>query len=100
MPRWRFEAMIGRRIEELAYPFGHHDDRVREATLAAGFTTAYSFTNGRVSLGADLLRLPRLTMHQGLTRSRLLHQLNRLPGDWPAEVDSQAHDHHVTTVVD
>lgn len=98
VPRWRFESMIGRRVDELAYPFGHHDARVREAAVAAGFLTAYSFTNGRVT-AANLLRLPRLTMHQGLTRAKLLHQLSRLQGDWPGEEAIGPHEHDLNPTV-
>jgi peptidoglycan/xylan/chitin deacetylase (PgdA/CDA1 family) len=42
------------------YPDGAHDERVRRAVAAAGFTVAFTVEAGRVSTGTDRFRLPRL----------------------------------------
>lgn len=76
--------LLGVDVSELAYPYGHHDARVRDAVHAAGYTTAYTFLNGRVQTGAQQLLLPRLTMHQGLTPPLFAHHLSRIGSDWPA----------------
>ncbi len=96
VPRERLEQAVGRAVDELAYPFGHHDARVRDAARAAGYTTAYSFLNGRVTGDADPWQLPRLTMHQGLTPARLVHQLSRRVQDWPPTQHPAVHPHAVT----
>jgi peptidoglycan/xylan/chitin deacetylase (PgdA/CDA1 family) len=36
------ESQLGRRCSELAYPYGEHDVRVRNATRAAGYVRAYA----------------------------------------------------------
>ncbi|WP_148611761.1 polysaccharide deacetylase family protein [Nocardioides rubriscoriae] len=89
--RAELEDVTGHRITQFAYPFGHHDRAVREAVEAAGFTAAYTFLNGRITLGDDLLRLPRLTMGAHHTRARLAYHLGRSPASWP--------DHQLDRVV-
>lgn len=84
----------GRPVTELAYPFGHHDPRVRDAAQQAGYTTGYSFLNGRVGPASPLLWLPRLTMHQGVGPARLRHQLARRGSDWPEAHRSPVHGPH------
>lgn len=81
---------------ELAYPFGHHDPRVRDAVRAAGYATGWTFLNGRVVPDLDPWVLPRLTMHQGLTPGRLAWQLSRRAGDWPDSTMPVVHPHAVT----
>lgn len=88
--------MAGRDVDEIAYPYGHHDGRVREAVRAAGFTTGYTFLNGRVTHDCDRLKLPRITMHEGLTAPRLAHQLSRRARDWPDHQQRTVHQHAET----
>lgn len=92
-PRSRLEDLTGRAISELAYPYGHVDERVREATLEAGYTSAYVFHNGRVLASDHPYGLPRLTMHEGQNRVRLLHQLSRRAGWWPEPAQPEMHPH-------
>lgn len=92
-PRERLAELGGRPVDELAYPFGHYDPRVREAAREAGYRTAYTFLNGRVTSDADRWRLPRLTMHQGIGPLRLAHQLSRRALDWPANDLERVHPH-------
>jgi peptidoglycan/xylan/chitin deacetylase (PgdA/CDA1 family) len=75
--------LIGRPVDLLAYPFGHHDDQVRSAARAAGYRAAFTFLNGRVELGQDPFRLPRLTMGAHHSRARLAYHLGRPAGSWP-----------------
>lgn len=81
--RHRLEDLLGRPIDLLAYPFGHHDARVREATAAAGYRCAYSFLNGRVTTGCDPFQLPRLNMWPGQGRARMAYHLARPASSWP-----------------
>lgn len=92
-PRERLEDLAGRPVVQLAYPFGHYDPRVRDAVRAAGYSTAYTFMNGRVTSDADAWQLPRLTMHQGIEPLRLAHQLCRRADDWPVNDLPEFHAH-------
>lgn len=92
-PRERMEDLVGRAVDELAYPFGHYDPRVRDAARSAGYRTAYTFLNGRVTTDADRWQLPRITMHQGIGPLRLAHQLSRCALDWPRNDMEEVHPH-------
>lgn len=81
--RAEIEQLVGHPVEVFAYPFGHHDERVRDAVREAGFTAAYTFLNGRVEGAEDPLRLPRFTMGRHHDRVRLAYHLARPPGSWP-----------------
>jgi peptidoglycan/xylan/chitin deacetylase (PgdA/CDA1 family) len=81
--RQALEDLLGRPVAHFAYPFGHHDGRVRHAVLEAGYRAAFTFVNGRITADLDLLRLPRLTMHDGVRRLRFARWLARPPGGWP-----------------
>lgn len=70
-------------VDAFAYPFGHYDQPVLEAMRAAGYRAGFSFLNGRVSLGLDRLRLPRLTMGVHSSAARLSYHLMRSPDSWP-----------------
>jgi len=85
--------LLGQDVAELAYPFGHHDARVRERARAAGYTTGYTFLNGRVVRGANPWRLPRLTMHQRLTAPLVAHHLARTADAWPHVEQPVVHPH-------
>lgn len=91
--RAELTELAGGAVAELAYPYGHHDQRVRDAAAHAGFTTGYSFLNGRVVASAPALHLPRLTMHQGVGPVRLAHQLARRAADWPQAYLDECHPH-------
>ncbi|HWJ44915.1 MAG TPA: polysaccharide deacetylase family protein, partial [Gaiellaceae bacterium] len=66
--RSRVEHELGRPCRVLAYPFGEHDARVREAARAAGYQSAYAL---RARLGDDFAR-PRLDLYRRHTRFRTL----------------------------
>lgn len=63
----RIEAELARPCPDFAYPFGEHDERVREAVRAAGYERAYS-----LSTAAGRLALPRLDLYQRERTPRLL----------------------------
>jgi peptidoglycan/xylan/chitin deacetylase (PgdA/CDA1 family) len=77
------EDVVGGPIDHLAYPFGHHDERVRAAARRAGYQAGYTFLDGRVEPGVDRYRLPRLTMYGGHHRVRLAYHLARPSWSWP-----------------
>lgn len=76
-------AVVGAPVDLLAYPFGHHDDRVRAAARTAGYRAGFTFLNGRIEPDQDRFRLPRFTMGPHHRRLRLAHHLARVPGSWP-----------------
>lgn len=82
----------GRTADLFAYPYGHHDPRVRAAVAAAGYLAAYTFLNGHVTGREDPQRLPRLTAGPRLTPARLAYHLARPASSWP--------DHQADTVLD
>ena len=84
-------AWTGSSVDLVAYPSGHHDDRVRLAAERAGFRAGFTFLNGRISPSDDPFRLPRLTMGSHLSPARLRHQLLRSGRSWP--------DHQLARVV-
>jgi peptidoglycan/xylan/chitin deacetylase (PgdA/CDA1 family) len=57
-------AAAGLRSEPvLAYPYGHHDERVRGAAIDADYRLAYTTHVGRNGAGTDPWRLRRITIH-------------------------------------
>jgi len=58
--RAELEEMLGRPVMVFAYPFGHHDERVRSLVRRAGFDAACSVEPGRNRLAVDPFRLRRL----------------------------------------
>ena len=85
------EDLLGTEVDQLAYPFGHHDPAVREQAAAAGYRAAYSFLNGRVGATDDAFRLPRMTMGRHHDRWRWRYHLARPSATWP--------DHQLDRVV-
>ena len=66
--RDELETALGRPVRCFAYPGGAHDDRVVEATRAAGYELAFTTLPGRNGWDDDPLRLKRRTVgrHHGL----------------------------------
>lgn len=81
--RHELEHLIGRPVDLLAYPSGHHDGIVRAEAAAAGYRAACTFANGRVTSATDPHRLPRLTMGVHHHRARLAVHLSRAAATWP-----------------
>jgi peptidoglycan/xylan/chitin deacetylase (PgdA/CDA1 family) len=75
--RVRIEDELGRPCRLLAYPYGEHDARVREAAREAGYEAAFALADGSWS---DRLRLRRVGLYTSGTG--LSFRLKTLP---PAE---------------
>lgn len=54
----------------LAYPSGSYDERVRGIAGGVGYRAAFATTRGLVSAAADILALPRLGVHDDVSRTR------------------------------
>ena len=65
------EDRLGRPCEDLAYPYGEHDERVRAAVRAAGYRRAYALRGSR----SDAYAAPRLDLYRRHTVPRTLLRL-------------------------
>ncbi len=65
------EDRLGRPCEDLAYPYGEHDERVRAAARAAGYRRAYALRGSR----SDAYAAPRLDLYRRHTVPRTLLRL-------------------------
>lgn len=54
------EDLLGAPVTQFCYPYGDMDDRVAEATRAAGYAAATTTRRGRALIGTDLWSLPRV----------------------------------------
>lgn len=68
------EENLGAPVRGLAYPYGYSSSMVRREARAAGYGYGYAVGNAVTRPGADLFRLPRLTVH----RSTDLSEFRRL----------------------
>lgn len=89
--RKRLEDVVQRRVDLLAYPYGHHDPHVRAAARETGYRAACTFLNGRFTTSVDAYQIPRLTMDTQ-SRARLAYHVSRPASSWP--------DHQLDTVSD
>jgi peptidoglycan/xylan/chitin deacetylase (PgdA/CDA1 family) len=89
--RTRLEDLAQQPVDLLAYPYGHHDQRVRAEARASGFRAACTFLNGRFTNRVDPYRIPRLTMN-GQDHARLAYHVARRASSWP--------DHQLDVVLD
>ena len=83
----RHTELFGGDPSLLAYPFGHHDARVRAAARDLGFRAGFTFLNGRARPNDDPFKLPRLAVWRGMRSLTLARHLARQPDAWP---DNQA----------
>jgi peptidoglycan/xylan/chitin deacetylase (PgdA/CDA1 family) len=65
------EDRLGRSCEDLAYPYGEHDQRVRAGARAAGYRRAYALRGSR----SDAYAAPRLDLYRRHTVPRTLLRL-------------------------
>jgi polysaccharide deacetylase len=65
------EDRLGRPCDDLAYPYGEHDQRVRAAARAAGYRRAYALRGSR----SDAYAAPRLDLYRRHTVPRTLLRL-------------------------
>jgi peptidoglycan/xylan/chitin deacetylase (PgdA/CDA1 family) len=57
------QALLGRRVDFLAYPRGLHDEKVRRAARRAGYTHSFSLPEGRETV--DEFSVPRVVVVPG-----------------------------------
>jgi peptidoglycan/xylan/chitin deacetylase (PgdA/CDA1 family) len=69
--REEIEDRLGRPCDDLAYPYGEHDERVRAAARAAGYRRAYALRGSR----SDAYAAPRLDLYRRHTVPRTLLRL-------------------------
>jgi peptidoglycan/xylan/chitin deacetylase (PgdA/CDA1 family) len=69
--REEIEDRLGRPCDDLAYPYGEHDERVRAAARAAGYRRAYALRGSR----SDAYGAPRLDLYRRHTVPRTLLRL-------------------------
>jgi peptidoglycan/xylan/chitin deacetylase (PgdA/CDA1 family) len=79
----RLEDLLGRPVDMLAYPYGHHDAAALDVVRDVGYRAGYTFLNGRILIGMDPYQLPRLNMTPGQGLLRLAYHLARPPSSWP-----------------
>ncbi len=60
--RHRLEDVLGATVGSVAYPYGRHDRRVRDAVARAGYALACTTIAGRVRRDTDPLLLPRVSI--------------------------------------
>jgi peptidoglycan/xylan/chitin deacetylase (PgdA/CDA1 family) len=74
------EANLGRPCRFLAYPFGEHDARVREASRAAGYEAAFALSvrGNWVDARGDPFQVPRIGIWRHDDRLRLAIKTSRL----------------------
>lgn len=65
--RRQLEDLLGRAVDCFAYPYGRHDDRVRDAVQAAGYRVAFSVQPGFNRPGGDPWAVRRLDITGGVS---------------------------------
>ncbi len=60
--RETLERILGRSVRFMAVPGGWYDDRVRQATVAAGYDAVCASNVGSVRHGCDLFEMPRVNV--------------------------------------
>ena len=78
-PRDRLRERGHGRHGLLAYPSGAHDEGVRRLAASAGYTAAFTAQPGLASAADDRLSLPRLGLHDDVSRTRV-EFLRAVPG--------------------
>lgn len=58
------QAITGDVVDSFAYPYGDHNDKVRELVRQAGYTAAGGTERRRATSQDDLMNLPRLTIRR------------------------------------
>jgi peptidoglycan/xylan/chitin deacetylase (PgdA/CDA1 family) len=73
------EKETGRKVQFLAYPYGDYDERVAEASAAAGYTAALTCDFGRVRKGSDPLRMKRFVIDDRMDFAAFRRYLGTAP---------------------
>lgn len=69
------EELLGKAAPYLAYPYGRYDERVRDATIAAGYRAAFSVQPGFNRPGVDPYGIRRLDVFGTDTPAALLRKM-------------------------
>lgn len=69
------EDMLGEPVPYLAYPFGHHDERVLSSANQADYVAAFSARPGFNRVGADRFRIRRLDIYGTDTPAMLMRKI-------------------------
>ncbi len=80
LSRTALQEGLGVGVDSFAYPHGYHSNRVREAVIAAGFTSACAVKNSFSHDGDDRFARARLTIPSTLTGddlAKLLEQVDQ-----------------------
>lgn len=80
--RQDLETALGRPVHTFCYPFGHVDDRTREAARAAGYLAAVSIHAQPGARTGDLWALPRMIVNPGESRFERRLKTNGLYPLW------------------
>lgn len=70
------ENLLGRPVDYLAYPFGHFDERVLQASQAAGYRAAFSVRPGFNDREMDRFRIRRLDVYGTDTPAMLKRKMH------------------------
>jgi peptidoglycan/xylan/chitin deacetylase (PgdA/CDA1 family) len=73
--RATLQQMLGRPVDYFAYPFGHVDDRVAEATRRAGYRAAFSTRPGFNRNDVDRFRIRRIDVYGTDTPAMLMRKV-------------------------
>ena len=76
------EAALGRPVRTFCYPFGHVDDRTREAARDSGYLAAVSIHAQPGARPGDLWALPRMIVNPGESRFERRLKTNGLYPLW------------------
>ena len=76
--RNEIEDRLGARVKQLSYPFGRHNQRVRDAAQDAGYECAYAM---RGMIG-ERFAIPRVNVHSLMTTFELRRILNGGAPSW------------------
>jgi peptidoglycan/xylan/chitin deacetylase (PgdA/CDA1 family) len=84
--RERLEAVLGRAVTDLAWPFGAYNNAVIQAAQRAGYRQLYTVTDASAQVpGADRLRLPRFLLMRPFTLASFQRRIDRASA--PAVLD-------------
>ncbi len=62
------ESQIGKTVNSIAYPNGNHDKIVCSASKQAGYELGFTTKHGYATASTDPLRIPRINIHEDMTK--------------------------------
>lgn len=74
--RAELATLLGHSVDYLAYPYGHHDERVIRLTRDAGYRAAFSVQPGFNRVDVDRFRLRRLDVFGSDSEQALARKIN------------------------